>query len=278
MLHIVPARLHRELIAGDAPRRWLMVTHGIFGSGGNWRGIARQVVERRREWGAILVDLRGHGRSDDGDPPHDVPACATDILAAIGEEAAAGRRVEAVGGHSFGGKVMLAVRAAWPDASLAHTWILDASPSPRPGALVDPANTVIQVLELLASLPKTWQRRDDFVRAVTAAPPGGTVLAGWLAMSLVRDGDQLRLRLDVDQMRALLADYYARDLWSAVEDPARPGEVHLIAAARSDTVSADDRARAAAAPRTTVSVVDTGHWLHLEAPGEVVGLIAAGLR
>lgn len=278
MLHIVPARLHRELIAGDAPRRWLMVTHGIFGSGGNWRSIARQVVERRREWGAILVDLRGHGRSDDGDPPHDVAACATDILAAVAEEAAAGRRIEAVSGHSFGGKIMLAARAAWPDSSLAQTWVLDASPSARPGALVDPDNTVIQVLELLASLPRTWQRRDDFVRAVSAAPPGGAVLAGWLAMSLVRDGEQLRLRLDDEQMRALLADYYARDLWSAVEDPSLPGELHLIVAGKSDTVSVDDRSRAAAAPRTTVSVLNTGHWLHLEAPGEVVGLIAAGLR
>ena len=56
----MPARLYRELI-GDADRR-LLITHGIYGSGANWRAIARKVTEQRRDWGVVLVDLRGHGR------------------------------------------------------------------------------------------------------------------------------------------------------------------------------------------------------------------------
>jgi len=272
------ARLHREHIVGADATRWVAVTHGIYGSGGNWRSIARNVVERRPDWGAILVDLRGHGRSEDGAPPHDLAACAADLAGAISDEAAAGRRVEAVCGHSFGGKVMLAVRAAWPAAAppLSQTWVLDSTPSARPDALRDPDNTVIQVLDLLASLPKTWARRADFVRAVSGTADG-SVLANWLAMSLQPDGDQLRLRLDVDVMRALLTDYFTRDLWSAVEDLALPGEVRMVVAGKSTTVAPADRARAAAAPRTTVDVIDAGHWLHLEAPAAVVDLIATGL-
>ncbi|MCX5745383.1 MAG: hypothetical protein NT062_23135, partial [Proteobacteria bacterium] len=49
----MPAPLHSERIArGDAvPSRWLLFTHGIYGAGMNWRGIARKINERRPEWG-----------------------------------------------------------------------------------------------------------------------------------------------------------------------------------------------------------------------------------
>jgi pimeloyl-ACP methyl ester carboxylesterase len=273
---LTAATLHREVIASGSPTRWLAMTHGIYGTGGNWRSIARQVVNRRPEWGAILLDLRGHGKSEDGAPPHDLAACARDVLAAVRAEADAGHAVHALCGHSFGGKVMLATRAAWPDATLAQTWMLDSSPSPRPLAFDDRDNSVIQVLDLLERLPPTWRRRADFVAAV-GHTSGGDTLPNWLAMSLVPDGEQLRIRFDVAQLRALLADYFAQDLWPAVEDPALPGDVRFVIAERSDTVSVDDRARAGAAPRTTVDVVPTGHWLHLEAPAAVVELIASGL-
>ena len=47
----MPARLHHERIARSdtAPSRWLLLTHGIYGAGSNWRGIARKVNERRPE-------------------------------------------------------------------------------------------------------------------------------------------------------------------------------------------------------------------------------------
>jgi len=69
-------------------------------------------------------------------------------------------------------------------------------------------------------------------------------------------------------------------VWPAVEDPALPGDVHVIVAARSDTVSAADRARLADEPaerRVHAHTVDAGHWLHIEAPGAVVELIATAL-
>jgi pimeloyl-ACP methyl ester carboxylesterase len=74
----VPARLYHERIAQSdaAPDRWLVLTHGIYGAGSNWRSIARKVNERRPEWGVVLVDLRQHGRSEPGPPPHTIAACA----------------------------------------------------------------------------------------------------------------------------------------------------------------------------------------------------------
>src|SRR6476620_5852364 len=113
----MPARLYRELI-GDADRR-LLITHGIYGSGANWRAIARKVTEQRRDWGVVLVDLRGHGRSELGEPPHDLSACAHDLRAVIDEVPG----IAAIAGHSFGGKVVLATRALAPPVR--QTWMFD---------------------------------------------------------------------------------------------------------------------------------------------------------
>ena len=65
---------HHALVTaegGGAPSRWMLVLHGILGSGGNFRTIARRLVAARPEYGFALVDLRHHGQSPGagGGPP-----------------------------------------------------------------------------------------------------------------------------------------------------------------------------------------------------------------
>jgi len=244
------------------------MTHGIFGAGSNWRGIARKLVDRRREWGVVLVDLRLHGRSDAGAPPHTVAACASDLAALIAELG----DVRALAGHSFGGKTALATRAL---IELPQTWMLDASPSARPGAMRD-GNSVVAVLELMERLPPTFANRDDFATAVIDAGHGNA-LAQWLAMNLVeRDGVYVN-RLDLAGIRALLEDYFALDLWDAAFAPR--GDLEVVIADHSSALSPADRARLADAPGHVHShVVDGNHWLHIEAADEVLELFATQLR
>jgi pimeloyl-ACP methyl ester carboxylesterase len=268
----MPARLHHERIAhsGSTPSRWLLMTHGIFGSGANWRAIARKIHEARPEWGVILVDLRGHGRSEVGEPPHTLAACADDVRALATQLGG----VDALAGHSFGGKVVLAARSL---VAVRQTWVLDSSPGARPDLGGDAAHSVARALSLLERLPRTWARRDDFVAAVVAE---GHALpfAQWLAMNVVPDASgRPTLRLDPVQMRALLADYYAQDLWPALDDPAR-GEVEFVVADRASSVGPADQARLRAAPsHVHVERVDAGHWLHIDAPAAVVELFARKL-
>jgi len=268
-LRVVTARLHHERIASPAATRLLLLTHGIYGAGANLRAVARRVVERRPEWGIVLVDLRGHGRSELGPPPYDLAACADDLRALADELGG----VAALAGHSFGGKVVLVARERMRPR---QTWVLDSTPSARPG-FSDEANTVVRVLELMERLPRTWGRRDDFVAAIVADGQPAS-LAQWLAMNLAPDASNgFTLRLDLAAIRALLADYYERDLWSSLEDP-RFGEVEMVIAERSGTVSAADRERLAAAPpHVHVARVDAGHWLHVDAPAAVVELFATRL-
>jgi thioesterase domain-containing protein len=288
----VTARLHHDRIThGDAaPAAWLALTHGIYGAGGNWRAIARKLVERRPDWGVVLVDLRQHGRSPAGDPPHTVEAAAAD-LDALADELGG---IAALAGHSFGGKVALAARAARALAPSPprQTWLLDASPSARPGALADPSNSVVAVLELMERLPRAWARREDFIAALTAAGQA-PALAQWLAMNLVAaeprpaeprpaeptgaGAASLVLRLDLAAIRSMLADYFALDLWPALLSPAG-GPVEIVVADRSHALDAADRARLASAPpHVRVHHVDANHWLHIEAQAAVIDLFAAHL-
>ncbi len=289
----------------------MILTHGIYGAGGNWRAIARKVTDRRPDWGIVLVDLRLHGRSEAGDPPHTVAACAGDLAALVRELG----DVRAIAGHSFGGKTALATRSL---VDLDQTWVLDASPSTRPGALADlergasgdgissslpdfasaapprsggganakpgreysagplaESYSVNRVLALMEQLPPTWSRREDFIAAVVAKGHD-TGFAHWLAMNLIPRGDVLVNRLDLAAVRSLLADYYALDLWADVLAPR--GALEFVVAERSVALTAEDRERLAHAPgHVRVHSLPVGHWLHVEAPAQVIELFATFL-
>ena len=161
--------------------------------------------------------------------------------------------------------------------------MLDSTPSTRAGTWDAADNTVRTLWEAMKELPRAWSHRDEFVAAVVARGPAEPIVR-WLAMNLQPDPDggaTVRLRLDLDAIKAMLDDYFARDLWPAVEDPALAGEVRMVVAARSTTVSSDDRARLAAEPPGrrvhTHVVVGAAHWLHVDSPAAVVELFAAHL-
>lgn len=272
--HAVTARLHHERIhrSDIVPVSWMILTHGIYGSGSNWRGIARKVVVRRPDWGVALVDLRLHGRSEAGEPPHTVDACAEDLRALIAELDEVGD-VRIVAGHSFGGKVTMATRAK---VALDKIIVFDASPSARPSAMTEPHNTVVGVLELMRRMPKQWARREDFANAIVDEGHA-QMLGQWLAMNLVPQPDgSYALRLDLAALHALLVDYYARDLWDELY---RPGcDVEIVIAEKSSTIDEADRTRLETAPaHVHAHRIAAGHWLHMEAPDAVVDLLASQL-
>jgi pimeloyl-ACP methyl ester carboxylesterase len=160
---------------------------------------------------------------------------------------------------------------------VSQTWVLDASPSRRRAADDSRSpGTAERVLALMERLPRAWPSRDDFVAAVVG--DGHDVgLARWLAMNLVPGADGvLALRFDFAALREMFADYSATDLWDTLEAPG--GDVEVVVAEQSSTVSAADRGRLAAAPpHVHVHYVTAGHWLHIDAPARVVDLFASHL-
>jgi esterase len=99
---------HSRVTAPDStPERWLLVLHGIYGTGRNWGTIAKRLAEERPGWGVLLVDLRLHGGSTGFEPPHTLGAAADDVDRLVEH---LDFHAAAVMGHSFGGKVALLYR------------------------------------------------------------------------------------------------------------------------------------------------------------------------
>jgi len=263
----VDLAFHR--VDGAQPERAIVFLHGILGRGMNLRMIARRFVETRPGWTAWLVDLRGHGRSPKSTPAPSLQAAARDVVDLAGRS---GFPVAAIAGHSFGGKVALeAARLAGID-SLDHVVVIDSVPGAR--VPVGGGDSALGVIDTIESLPRTFASKSDFIQALVAAGKSRRV-AEWLAGSVEKENDHLRFILDLNEIRALILDYFASDLWPVVEHPPKAVRVHLVIADRSNSYSPADRERAlriaASSRQVTVDILPGGHWLHVDNPD---GLLA----
>lgn len=269
---------HALVRAGDAaspatPEAWMLFLHGILGSGPNLRTVARRFVQARPRWGAVLVDLRMHGGSQGFEPPHTVAAAARDLAAL---EARVPGPVRAVWGHSFGGKVALEY-AAERGHELEHLVVVDSNPGARPGGRG--SEGTLRVVDTLQELPPWFATRQAFIDALQARG-FDLPISQWLAMNLERGDHGVRLGLDVAAIRALLDDYFARDLWHVVEDPPGRCRVHVINGGRSSVYDEADRARIEARAkkddRVTLHVIPgAGHWVHADAPDALLEVMLA---
>ena len=253
------------------PKLWLLVLHGIYGSGRNWGAIARRLVDERPEWGALLVDLRLHGGSLGFSGPHTLAAAAADVDRLVDETKF---QAAAVIGHSFGGKVALTY-ALHHAEGLHQVWVADSTLSVRP-----PGGSAWRIIEIVRSLPQSWASREEF--ADTLAQHGYERPVGmWLAMNLERRDAALVWRIDWDGMEELLRDYFRTDLWQVIENPPEGVDVHVIKATGSDAIDAEDVKRIQAAEKATGRVslhpIEGGHWINSENPDGVLRLLASQL-
>ena len=268
------AALHTSAVVGaDPPARWALFLHGILGSGSNWRTFARRFVDAHPGYGALLVDLRLHGGSLEVAGPHTIQAAAQDLVELA---ATLSVPVEAIVGHSFGGKVALAYVDRCHGA-LDRAFILDSTPGTR----IDQrgSESTVRVLALLGSIGPTPTRKAFVEQVVAAGQSLG--LAQWLAMNLEQRGDAFVVKLDLQAVGELLEDYFRRDLWELLERP--PGRVHfdMVLGGQSSVFDAADRQRltraAQAHPaRVRVHTLPTaGHWLHVDDPQGLTALLTA---
>lgn len=270
---------HEVLQAKDAsPTRAMLFLHGILGRGNNWRSHARRFVDARPDWAAVLVDLRLHGDSLDVRPPHTLASCARDL-----RELPIALPIRGAVGHSFGGKVALALAAELEgereDDVLDELWVIDSTPSARPDRRG--SEDVLRVIAMLRELPRDHAERSDFVAAIRERG-FSEMLARWLATSLVRRTDTgaregWRYPVDLDAIEAMLDDYFARDLWDAV--PRAAHDTFFVIGGRSGVFDTADRERAheLAARHEAVHLEvfeESGHWLHVEEPDRLSDLLA----
>lgn len=269
------------LPTAESPSRWVFLLHGILGQGGNLRTVARRWLSHLPDTGAVLIDLRNHGRSRHLPPPDDLDACAADLERVI---AAMQTTPHAVLGHSFGGKVALhyAARLRARGEPVRQVWVLDSVIGARAVDARDagPGSTEA-IVSVLENLPTSFPTREAFNAHLEAAglPPA---IVAWLAMNVTRDGADGDCRFGPDMMRvrAMLDSYFATDLWPALAE--HPAEcTHIVIAERGSAFDAEARARLqkiadASAGAVRAEHIDAGHWLHVDAPDALDALLARG--
>jgi pimeloyl-ACP methyl ester carboxylesterase len=256
---------------GTGDRRSLYVLHGVYGRGRNWTSIARQLAERRADWRSVLTDLRAHGDSPPMPGPNTIGEAAKDVARlAIHLE----RPVEAVLGHSFGGKVALHFAAVAPPA-LRQVWVIDSTPAPRV-----PDGSAWRMLEIARRHPGPFTTRAQAIAALESEGVAPAV-ASWMATNVSRKGGVYGWRIDFDAMEALLRDFFRADLWHVIEMPPPGLTIHVVKGSESSLIGPDVAARIEQASRAHRRVhlhhVQGGHWLNTDNPAALVALLAREL-
>ena len=264
--------LNHELIrpSSGAVARWILFTHGIYGAGRNWNAVARRVIAARPASGAIMVDLREHGGSKGREGPHTIEGAARDVVELIESIA---EPVDALVGHSFGGKVVLMVARLLGDGAPGEVWVIDSTP----GARAEPSGSAWDMLGTLRSLPGPFASRNEAVARLEAAG-WSTGVAQWVSTNLERaDDGSYTWRIDLDVMEELLHSFFGTDLWDVVEAAPAATTVHFVKASESSVLdeTAIARIRRAGA-RVRLHEVRGGHWLNADNPDAIVELMSGG--
>lgn len=244
----------------DAPRTVWFV-HGVLGQGRNWRSFARQSLEGSPGYRAVLPDLRNHGSHPHQEGPHTLRAAAED-LHRLSQEAGV---PDVLVGHSLGGKVALEWLGLGVLPSQTEVWVLDAPPgTDRTPTDLDPAD----VLDALRRAPVPAPTREparDFLRAERF--PEAIVM--WLLTSIEKRDSGWHWMYDLEGVQSMFDDYWATDRWPLADDP----RVNLVQAADGGRWSDDEVSRAERSPATFHVLENAGHWLHVDNPQGMLGLL-----
>ena len=256
----MPVALASTVIGQGPPA---LILHGLFGSGTNWRTIARRLGTRLE---CHLIDQRNHGRSPHA-PGMEYPELTADVLAYMDA-----RRIDRAGlvGHSMGGKTAMTLALTAPERV---EWLIvaDIAPASSP-------SDHQPILHALETLPiETLASRAE-ADAALAPAISDTGLRQFLLQNLVHDGGRLRWRIDLEAIEAALPVLTGFPSLSATA--VYGGPTLFLRGARSEylTTHHAPRIRALFPSAVVTTIADAGHWLHAEQPAAVVARIERFLR
>ena len=244
-------------VQGSGPP--LLILHGLFGSGTNWRAVARKLSDR---FCTYTLDLRNHG-----DSPHaaemNYPCMAADVSAFMRREGLATARII---GHSMGGKVAMLLALTQPE--LVHRLlVVDIAPVAYAHDHTEMVDAMLNV-----DLSRVQRRGDaDALLADSITDPG---LRAFLLQNLVAEERSYRWRINLPAIRTNMAALLGFPEQEHAGNFSAP--VLFLRGGRSDYIQPRDHDRLHALfPDAGIeTVAGAGHWVHAEAPDAF--LAAAG--
>ena len=253
------ARRTAAACAAEERRPPLLILHGLFGAGHNFRAVTPRLAAHGD---VVTADLRNHGSSP-WDDDVSLRAMATDVLELIDDSF---DRPPVLCGHSLGGKVAM-VAACLRPAALCSLIVVDVAPFDYSSSAGGPSN--LALLQSLVDLPPdVLGTRADADAALQSFVPSAGVRQ-FLLSNLLPQKRSWRVNL-----RAILADWTALSGFPDDLPPPPPTlRAHFIAGGRSDYLSTPQQRAAASAlfPRATFECIrGAGHWVHADRPDEFV--------
>ena len=241
----------------------VVILHGLFGTADNWGSIGRELATVKAPdtpaLDVLLVDLRDHGRS-----PHteaiSYPLMAADVHALVER---LGLKDVVLVGHSMGGKAAMVFAQQWPKL-LKHLVVVDISPKEH-------QNNHGHIIEALrtADLSPGMTRKDVEAHITRAVKEPGVVQFLLKNLYWVEDG-RLGWRMNVERLHEDLSAILASMPATLVKVPTL-----FIRGGQSDYILREDIP--AIKEQFTNARVETvpyaGHWVHAQAPEEVIGMI-----
>ena len=235
----------------------VVVLHGLFGSSDNFGSIGRTLSA---EFDMVLVDERDHGRS-----PHTdhitYPLMAEDVHALVLK---LGLKDIVLVGHSMGGKTAMTFAQRWPEL-LKHLVVIDIGP--REYGIGDHA----AILEALTTsdVAHKGSRKEVEAHLSTYVPEPGVVQ--FLMKSLYWEKPELlRWRFNVPLLARDIKDILAAMGPETVRVPTL-----FIRGGKSGYITREDQPQIKEQfPNSRIETVAfAGHWVHAQAPDEVMDFI-----
>ncbi len=240
---------------GEGPP--VIILHGLFGSGDNWRSIGRQLAN---QFSVYLVDLRNHGRSP-WHEDHTYPAMAEDVVELMERYHLKQAHVM---GHSMGGKVAMYLALTEPHR-VDHLVVVDIAPKRYESIFGE-------LIQWMKSLPlyKLTSRSDAEAYLSQFIPQKGIIR--FLLKNLVRKGNTWRWRVNLDAIKANLA---ALNDWPDVGKRAFSGPTLFIRGKQSDYITEQDypHIRRLFPKARFVSIANAGHWVHSDQPQVFLNIV-----
>ncbi|PCI70269.1 MAG: alpha/beta hydrolase [Piscirickettsiaceae bacterium] len=238
--------------AGGKPP--LVILHGLFGSGRNWQGIAKQLSDR---FTVYALDLRNHGLSAHADDM-DYPLMAADVVEFLDSHDLAEATFL---GHSMGGKVMMSFASSHPHR-VKKLVIVDIAP-------VAYQHNFDDILQALNGVPLAEVSSRKQADAYLAKTIGVLSLRQFLLQNLTpvsSGGYQWRVNLkSIENNMDAIMGFPTENLKTTFAKPTL-----FINGGKSTYLSSKYQPAALALfPNGTFqTVANAGHWPHIESPTE----------
>jgi esterase len=236
----------------------IIILHGLFGLGDNWRTIARKLEE---EYQCIIPDQRNHGRS-----PHD-PVMNWDVMASDVHELIEDLDLDEVilMGHSMGGKVAMQFATTYPEL-VDKLIVVDMAPKIYPPH----HKTVIKAINALD--PATCKSREDAEQVLRQYIQDDEATIQFLLKNISRTPEgNFEWKAN---MPGIIAAYDALMQDIAAMHPYL-GPTLFVKGEFSNYVSEDDMPviRQLFPAASLVEITGAGHWIHADKPEEFVAEI-----